>query len=52
MDENIFVTPIVYPMVAKELSRLRTQMSALMTKEDLDRALEAIGRIGKELKIV
>ncbi|MEK6916355.1 MAG: aminotransferase class I/II-fold pyridoxal phosphate-dependent enzyme [Nanoarchaeota archaeon] len=52
MDENIFVTPIVYPMVAKELSRLRTQIAASMTKEDLDRALEAIERIGKELKVV
>ncbi len=50
--ENIFVTPIVYPMVAKELSRLRVQMHALLTREDLDKALEAIERIGKKLKVI
>lgn len=50
--ESIFVTPIVYPMVAKELSRLRTQMNALLTREDLDRALAAFESIGKSLKII
>jgi glycine C-acetyltransferase len=51
-DENIYATPIVYPMVAKELSRIRVQMNALLTKEDLDMALEAIERIGKKLDII
>lgn len=51
-EENIFATPIVYPMVAKELSRIRTQMNALLTKEDLDKALSALERIGKKLKII
>ena len=51
-EENIFVTPIVYPMVAKELSRLRTQMNTLLTRDDLDKALEAFERIGKKLKLI
>ncbi|MEJ2248368.1 MAG: aminotransferase class I/II-fold pyridoxal phosphate-dependent enzyme [Candidatus Lokiarchaeota archaeon] len=51
-DENIYATPIVYPMVAKELSRIRVQMNALLTKEDLDNALGAIERIGKKLNII
>jgi len=51
-EENIFVTPIVFPMVAKELSRLRTQINALLTREDLDKALAAIEKVGKKLKII
>ncbi len=51
-EEGIFVTPIVFPMVAKELSRLRVQMNSLLTKEDLNKALEAIERIGKKLKVI
>lgn len=51
-EESIFVTPIVFPMVAKELSRLRVQMNAQMTREDLDKALGAMETIGKKLKII
>ena len=51
-EENIYTTPIVYPMVDRELSRIRVQMNALLTKEDLDRALEAIERVGKKLGII
>ncbi len=51
-EESIFTTPIVFPMVAKELSRIRVQMNALLSKEDLNNALGAIERIGKRLKII
>lgn len=51
-EESIYVTPIVFPMVAKELSRIRVQMNALLSKEDLDNALGAIERIGKKLEII
>jgi glycine C-acetyltransferase len=51
-EENIYGTPIVFPMVAKELSRIRVQMNALLTKDDLDTALRAIEKIGKKLKII
>jgi len=51
-DENIYTTPIVYPMVAKELSRIRVQMNALLTKEDLDYALNSIEKVGKKLNII
>ncbi len=50
--ESIYVTPIVFPMVAKELSRIRVQMNALLSKEDLNNALGAIERIGKKLDII
>lgn len=51
-EEAIYATPIVYPLVAKELSRIRCQMNALLTKEDLDNALNSIEKIGKKLKLI
>ncbi len=51
-EENIYGTPIVFPMVAKELSRIRVQMNALLTKEDLNTALSAIEKVGKKLAII
>ncbi|MFX1315826.1 MAG: aminotransferase class I/II-fold pyridoxal phosphate-dependent enzyme [Promethearchaeota archaeon] len=51
-EENIYGTPIVFPMVARELSRIRVQMNALLTKDDLNTALSAIEKIGKKLKII
>jgi len=52
VEESIFTTPIVFPMVAKELSRIRVQMNALLTREDLNVAINAIETIGKKLKII
>ena len=51
-EENIYGTPIVFPMVARELSRIRVQMNALLSKEDLNMALSAIEKVGKKLKII
>jgi len=51
-EENIYGTPIVFPMVAKELSRIRVQMNALLTKEDLNMALSSIEKVGKKLGII
>jgi glycine C-acetyltransferase len=52
VEESIFTTPIIFPMVAKELSRIRVQMNALLTRDDLDVAISAIETIGKKLKII
>ena len=51
-EENIYGTPIVFPMVAKELSRIRVQMNALLTKEDLNMALSAIEKVGKKIAVI
>jgi len=51
-EENIYGTPIVFPMVARELSRIRVQMNALLTKDDLTMALSAIEKVGKKLDII
>ncbi len=51
-EENIYGTPIVFPMVSRELSRIRVQMNALLTKNDLTMALSAIEKVGKKLDIL
>ncbi len=51
-EESVFALPIVYPMVARDKARIRTMMSAALTKEDLDFATNAFGKIGKELGVI
>jgi len=51
-DEGIFVLPIVYPMVPRGTERIRNQVNADHTREDLDRALNAYERAGKKLGII
>ncbi len=51
-EENIFATPIVFPMVAKGKARIRVIPSASHSKEDLDKGIRAFEKIGKELKII
>ena len=51
-ERGIFVVPIVFPMVARDLARIRVQMNAKLTTEQLDTVVEAIEEIGKELEII
>jgi glycine C-acetyltransferase len=51
-DEAVFALPIVYPMVAQNKARIRTIMNAALAKEDLDFAIRAFEKIGKELHII
>ena len=51
-EEGVFALPIVFPMVASDKARIRTMMNAALTKEDLDFAVNAFKKIGKELNII
>lgn len=46
---GVFALPIVFPMVAKDKARIRTIMNAALTRTDLDEALSAFEKVGKEL---
>src|SRR5512136_968496 len=51
-EEGLFALPIVFPMVARDKARIRTIMNAALTRKDLDFAIGAFERIGKELHII
>jgi glycine C-acetyltransferase len=51
-DEGIFASPIVHPAVPPTESRIRLGVMATHTREDLARALEVFGKVGKKLGIV
>jgi glycine C-acetyltransferase len=51
-EEGVFALPIVYPMVARDKARIRTIMNATLTRKDLDFAIDAFEKIGKELHII
>lgn len=49
---GVFALPIVFPMVARDAARIRTMMNAGLTKDDLNEALGAFEKAGKELDII
>ena len=51
-EQGVYVVPIVFPMVARDLSRIRVQMHAKLTIEQLDSVINKIEKIGKELEII
>lgn len=52
LQEGIYVVGFSYPVVPKGQARIRTQMSAAHTREQLDRAIDAFIRIGRELNVI
>jgi glycine C-acetyltransferase len=52
LEEGIYVTGFFYPVVPKDLARIRVQISAAHEKEHLDRAVEAFIRVGKKLSVL
>jgi glycine C-acetyltransferase len=51
-DEGIYVIGFSYPVVPKGAARIRTQMSAVHTPEQIDRAVAAFTRVGRALGVV
>ena len=51
-EEGVFALPIVFPMVARDKARIRNIVNAGLKREDLDVALAAYEKIGKELKVI
>ncbi|WOI56829.1 glycine C-acetyltransferase [Palleronia sp. LCG004] len=51
-EEGVYVSGFFYPVVPRGEARLRTQMSAAFTREQLDRALGAFGKVGRELGVI
>ena len=51
-DEGVFVTGFYYPVVPKGQARIRVQVSAGHTIEQLDRCIAAFTKVGKELNVI
>ena len=51
-EEGIYVTGFYYPVVPKEQARIRVQLSAGHTREQLDKCIAAFIKVGKELGVL
>ena len=51
-DEGVYVSGFFYPVVPKGQARIRTQMNAALTRDDLDRGLAAFGTVGRALGVI
>jgi glycine C-acetyltransferase len=52
LEEGVYVTGFFYPVVPKGQARIRTQMSAAHTPQEIDAAVAAFIRIGRRLEVV
>jgi glycine C-acetyltransferase len=52
LEEGVFVTGFGYPVVPQGTARVRCQISAAHTREDLDLALAAFRKVGKQLGLI
>lgn len=52
LQEGVYAIGFFYPVVAKGQARIRTQISAAHSHADLDKAIAAFIKVGKELKVI
>ena len=52
LDHGIYVIGFSFPVVPQGQARIRTQMSAGLTREHLDHAIGAFGEVGRNLGVL
>jgi len=52
LERGVYVIGFSYPVVPKGQARIRTQMSAALSRGQLERALEAFTRVGRDLGVI
>ncbi|MFN7944948.1 MAG: glycine C-acetyltransferase [Blastocatellia bacterium] len=52
LGEGVYIKGLWYPVVPKGEARLRAQISAALTNEDLNQAIEAFKTVGKRLGVI
>jgi glycine C-acetyltransferase len=52
LGEGVYVIAFSYPVVPQGLARIRTQMSAALERSELEAALEAFRKVGKETGVL
>ncbi len=51
-EMDVYVNPVLYPAVPKKLARIRMSLMSTHTKAHLDKALNALEEVGRELAII
>ena len=51
-EKGVFVTAFSFPVVPRGQDRIRTQMSAALTREMLDRAIDAFAEVGRDMGVI
>jgi glycine C-acetyltransferase len=52
LDEGIYVTGFFYPVVPKNLARIRVQLSAAHEPQHIEKAITSFTKVGKELGVI
>jgi len=52
LEEGVYAVGFFYPVVPKGAARIRTQLSAAHTKEQLDKAVSAFAKVGRALGVI
>jgi len=52
VERGVYVVGFSFPVVPKGQARIRTQMSAGLTHEQLDKAIDAFTEVGRELNVI
>ncbi len=52
LEEGVYAVGFFYPVVPKGAARIRTQLSAAHSKDDLDKAVAAFEKVGKALEVI
>ena len=52
LQEGVFVTGFGFPVVPEGTARVRVQISSALTRDELDRALAAFEKVGRELGVI
>jgi len=51
-ENGVFATAIVFPTVPKGTARVRAMVSAVHSKEDLDKGISIFAKVGKEMGVI
>ena len=51
-QQGVMAGAIVFPMVARDKARIRTQMSSGLSREDLDEVLAIFERVGGKMGLI
>ena len=52
MEQGLYAVGFFYPVVPTGTARIRTQMSAAHSEEQIDRAIEVFSDVGRSMKVI